>query len=625
MRVEVALRISVLLDKPLLELLDPGYELDTATLRRISEASTFTEDRDEWQKRQAEAAKLATVVDTPVETKRQTFPIAVLGFGIAILLLVGILIVEYSGFGSSQEKKTGEFRSFLIMIPEKSDAFAGIFADQLLVELQKMGISADQRSYAEADDLVGVGKTIAGKKIVDTKTLVLDGFTDGRIKTLNVSEFNPAGIQVIWSSASSEPNTMTWVDDGVADLLALFAGAENLPRTGVGTTEPLAFKAYLLAKKTLEKHGSGSLDAIAKANNQLASAIALDPDFVDALALQCRAASLQYYYEDSAIFLGQAEKACAKALALNEKSLLAISSYGLYLSRSGQPAEARDYLSPLLRTHPDNVRLRLALAEASSNLGGSTDDRRSVDLAVTHARAAVTLDPDFWQSHFWLGTYLWLAEEVDEGVAVLAHAARLNPVEATLANSGTFAVCLGQLDLAEELYSRILEDYPESNLGFELLAKVRGLQGDHAEEVRMRELALRLMAETTVPFIHAIHGSLGDAYFYAGRLEEARASYVSAIEVLKMDEATQGLGANDRAAWALYLSQLAVIDRSKDGHAVAEILVDVEQDSLNFLGHVRMARVAKWQEEESVAREHWAAAVATCPVYAMDPAYISPL
>lgn len=183
-------------------------------------------------------------------------------------------------------------------------------------------------------------------------------------------------------------------------------------------------------------------------------------------------------------------------------------------------AEALVVLEALLRHAPDDVPLLLLASDMGRRLAQG-------EVAVRHARHAVSLDKDNPEAHLHLGNALRTAGDLDAAALALEQALALNPEHmAALGNLGVVKRELGDIEAAITLYRQVIAKTPDylpvrSNLGNALRE-----QGKFAES----EACFRFVIEHDGNNPEAYYG-LGNTLKENVQIREAISAYRQGLAV----------------------------------------------------------------------------------------------
>lgn len=251
----------------------------------------------------------------------------------------------------------------------------------------------------------------------------------------------------------------------------------------------------------------------------------------------------------------RASGACRAALLLWPDYVDGLNTYGLVLLDQGAHAEAAEQFRRALEQKPD-------LAFLHNNLGIALRDEGKVDQALTAFRRAVELAPAFARARTNLGQLLLVQGQVEEALEHFHEAARLQPDAGSAHhNVGIAQARLGRQAEAREAFLEALRLAPDSPETYSQIGLTLQREGRLGEAVPWFEQAVKLApSERTfheqLAGLHtereawpeaiaaweqvialapekraAPHLALGWALQEEGRLEEARAHYLNALDI----------------------------------------------------------------------------------------------
>lgn len=192
----------------------------------------------------------------------------------------------------------------------------------------------------------------------------------------------------------------------------------------------------------------------------------------------------------------------------------------------GTVARNRDYAS--------NVKLwSVTVAElpgnprAQSSLGCALAVEGRNDEALVHLAEAVRLKPDYAETRYNLGNFLFRAYRPAEALEHLEAAVRLRPYyfEAHFVLAGVL-VQLGRPAEALEHFATTLKVRPDYFEARQMYADTLAAEGKTAEAVKQYEVALRQRPDNA-----ALHEGLGAVLGRLGRVEEAAAHFGTAVRL----------------------------------------------------------------------------------------------
>ncbi|MFV0278824.1 MAG: tetratricopeptide repeat protein [Parahaliea sp.] len=433
----------------------------------------------------------------------------------------------------------------------------------------------------------------------------------------------------LWTEAlprNELPTALDALAQHLANALAGHLGLHRIPGdTRLGSAQPRAFDAYLRARILLDGSEASSLATLSRVSSLLQSALQRDPQLSLAQAAQCISLASLFWVNDHRPYLRDAHDACERAAALAPDHPYVAAAQGVLDTRDGRAESAIARLTAALQQHTGNTALHLALAQAQFARFERAGDDAALERAIVQMDIAISLEPDYWSPHFWHGTYAYYQRDFPTALASLQRAVKLHPAAITLTNLGTIALCRDNLTLAQRSFEDIERRFPANHLGPETLAAIYHFSGDYAREVAYREKGLRLMGDAASPDIFQVYGALGDAYRLLGDDQQALDNYRRALSIIQRDSSRQIARTQDGVALALYRLRIAALEHSPSSSDAAKEAAAEQLDRTTVEGtqtapeHVWTAVLAGLLDRPDLADRHWAAAIASCPVYRRHP------
>jgi serine/threonine protein kinase/tetratricopeptide (TPR) repeat protein len=142
-------------------------------------------------------------------------------------------------------------------------------------------------------------------------------------------------------------------------------------------------------------------------------------------------------------------------------------------------------------------------------------------------RRALTLDPDLADAHMWLGSALTMLGRVDEGIAAIREAIRLEPQNAQAHQSLARAYWVGNGDFAAAIpeFERSIALNPEAGYSYLQLGLLLSWEGRYAEAEQVLERAVELQDQYVSGNaglqVVGANARLGYVYYLQGRYNDA--------------------------------------------------------------------------------------------------------
>jgi len=212
-----------------------------------------------------------------------------------------------------------------------------------------------------------------------------------------------------------------------------------------------------------------------------------------------------------------------------------------------------------------------ANAELSWRLGDLAAARKDPKSAEAHYRHAVELGRSEWEPHVRLGGFLYRQGRYEEALTLYETARRLAPDNTRV--YAALAAVYHQLDRTDEAAAalqRSLEIAPDAST-YSNLGTLLYFEGQYEAAVSAFERSVQLGANSYLRW-----GNLADAQrMVAGEREKAKASYASAIQLVRERLASNAADVEARTSLAVYLIRA---DRPKE--ATAELQKALAEKSL---------------------------------------------
>jgi len=504
--------------------------------------------------------------------KRRNLDIVIIG---ALVIVVGVL--GYQAFFSETSVSERTQTSVLpAQLPSNSIAvlrFLNIggephFADGLgeelldrLAKLRELGVAARTSSWALSNKDVDI-PTIANQLDVN---YVLEGSVRQAGDQIRITAQlnNGKTGKHVWSHSYDRElttanffNIQTEIARQVVELLKVSLSPESEARlAGKPETSMEALNFYLQGQEYFRKpHSDESLDMAATFFNR---SLEVDPRFAMAHAGLCDTELGRYIITRDVIVFEKAERACHRALTLNDDMPRVLGALGgLYLF-SGQNAKAETELRAAISANPN-------LIDAYADLGEALENQGFLNQAEETFRAMVARQPGYWYAHNALGNFLYRQSRFDEAAQSWERVTRLAPDRALGYNNvATAYYMMGDFEAASRSYeiSVQIEPYVDnySNLGLAYFYDGRYLE---AAEMQIKASELR-------PDDARVLGRLAAAYQFGGREEDATAVYHDAIELLRKQLIINPDDIRLIRYFAVYNASIGQVDQAQDALAHA--------------------------------------------------------
>jgi TolB-like protein/Flp pilus assembly protein TadD/DNA-binding winged helix-turn-helix (wHTH) protein len=378
-------------------------------------------------------------------------------------------------------------------LPHFADGLGEELLDRL-AKLNELGVAARTSSWSYAEKNVDV-PTIAAQLSVD---YVLEGSvrqSGDRIRITAQLNDGATGKHV-WSQSYDRElttenffETQSEIARQVVNLLQISLSPESEAMlTEIPKTSLQALELYLKGQDYFRMpHSDESLDTAA---DYFRHALEVDPRFAMAYAGLCDTQQGKYTLTRDVEDFEEAERACHRALTLDEDMPRVLAALGgLYLF-SGQSEKAEQVLRRALAASPNEIDAYADLAEALQNQQRS--EEAEAVLVTMIAR-----QPGYWYAHNALGNFLYRESRYDEAL---------------------------------KAFSGVTDRVPDKALGYNNVGIAHYMLGDYAAASRAYEMSVAIE-----PYVDN-YTNLGLAYFYAGEFEKAAEMQQKAAD-LRPDDA----------------------------------------------------------------------------------------
>jgi serine/threonine-protein kinase len=316
------------------------------------------------------------------------------------------------------------------------------------------------------------------------------------------------------------------VAGGVARMLELEldSRAQQVLAAG-GTRDASAYDLYLKGKGHLVRYEAA--EGVERAVTAFQQAIQRDASFALAYAGLGEAYWRQYELASAAESVELAQKACRRALELNDLLAPVHVTLGLLHVGTGRAAEAAQDFHRALALDPASGEALLGLASAQTALG------RTKEAEATY-RKAIEQRPGYWGGYNELGKFYARQQRYAEAVASFRKVIELTPDnQRGYSNLGAIHHLAGRYDEALAALRRSMEIRPTAAAASNI-ATIEFFEGRYAAAARALEQALKLGSSD-----YRVWYNLAAAYYWApGERERSRTAFERALALGDQARAT---------------------------------------------------------------------------------------
>ncbi|HWN06010.1 MAG TPA: tetratricopeptide repeat protein [Steroidobacteraceae bacterium] len=362
-------------------------------------------------------------------------------------------------------------------------------------------------------------------------------------------------------------------------ILSIDAEAAPAPQT---IDDIAAYDLYLQGLSYLRKPKTArTLDA---AEQLFQRSLAEEADFARAQAGLCQTRVERFLLERVPAHVAAAEKACARARALDDSAFEVHEAVGSLQLVTGNAAESEAAYRRALAVVPESPDALIGLAAALADGGKPVEAERTFERAIA-------MQPRYAASHVEYGSFLFRQGRALDAIAPWQRATVLEPDNPSAFNNlGVAYLYAGSFEQAAEAFSRSLaieptrSGYSNTGMGF----YYHGQFGQAAEMFRK--------ATELTPSDHRPWGNLADALLFGGQPAKAERAYARALELAEAELAVNPKLAINQAQTAYYSSRLRHGDRARQ--CIENALADGDNDG-DVHYYVGLAELGLGDEERA--------------------------
>ena len=305
----------------------------------------------------------------------------------------------------------------------------------------------------------------------------------------------------------------------IASSLRVILEPEAAARIGREPTQSIeAYDLYLQGKALLR--GSRSADALMRAKRYFDDALGIDPFFARAQAGVCETYLLLHELTSTPRYVGDAEKACNEALAMESDLEEANIALANLFRMTGRFDQAREKLEPLISHAQPNPEALVAMGQVESSMNNPTAAEALFDRAMK-------LQPSLGAAYMAQGELLSDFGRYAESAQMFKRLAAIWPDNALVLSrlGGSYSLS-GDFESAIVAFKESL-NFEATGEGYSSLGAMYYYLGDFQSAVTALEKAV-----IASPDVYWIWSNLGSAYRYTDVGKGVvRATYQRALEL----------------------------------------------------------------------------------------------
>lgn len=471
-----------------------------------------------------------------------------------LVLLAGFYWFQFARVGVV-ERHSVAVAEFLNQASGKADYLGFGIARQvrdLLGRIERVQVaSRTSTNAASTIDIVSLGELLGVRYFVEGS---IEGSPQGFQIDVHLVNTN-TGLRVWTKRYRGDRERLLDVTYNIALDIAAEMGVEISPGAVTRlqarpSDSPQAWEQYLIGSELLQRPDVGAV--LTEAEEAFTQALQHDVNFAHAYAGLCQVYLLRYRDSLDVAFFQEAEQNCDETIRLDDLQVDPRVALGnLYLT-SGAFERAIDSFEVAIELAPTAPEPLIGLGQAYE---GSGDSQR----AEKWYRNAIGRFPAFWHARARLGTLLFNQGRFADAIPVYAEVVVLSPQSSTAfvnlgaANfmQGNFSEALSAWQAAQKLHDDVLARLNTGTAYFFL--------GRVEEARQMYELATQMSARD-----HRAWGQLGDANSLLGAQDLADAAYKKAVELARLTLEVNPRDVATTAEIAGYLAYLGQTDAAVD-------------------------------------------------------------
>ena len=299
--------------------------------------------------------------------------------------------------------------------------------------------------------------------------------------------------------------------------VALPPETQLLPAADFEDSNLSAYVLYRRGKEIYEQ--PRTLDSIAEIIGYYEQALDVDPEYAAAHAGLCDAYVARYELSNAADDIASAENECASALALNPRLYMVYTALGELYRRTGRAAKSEEAFNQALTINPKDAQAMIGLSRVYAL-------QRKYPEAEQLLHTAITTQPGNWLTINGLGTFLFSIGRYVEAADAYRQVVLLDPDNfQARTNLGSALTMAGDFEAGKRVFEESL-DIQEFRTAYSNLGVIYYYLGEFENSVANHRKAVKLSPEEAVKWLN-----LADALYFAGQRDEAATAFRRAADL----------------------------------------------------------------------------------------------
>jgi tetratricopeptide (TPR) repeat protein len=252
------------------------------------------------------------------------------------------------------------------------------------------------------------------------------------------------------------------------------------------------------------------------------------------------------------------------------------------------------------------------------------EDPEGLWAALELLEQAARLEPGFWKIPYQQARFSYMACDLDEALARADQAVSLDPNPLVLNNLGTLQFCAGDFSAARASYQHAGDIDPDTFIGEGQLAVIDYVRGRFDDAVEGFAAALEKQRQSGAAEDHRLWGNYADALRHAGRQDESRQAYATAIALAERHVHDGDSHPMHAVSAAYSLTMLGSIDPNApvlDSEQLESLRSQSDRLDAIYKIYLGIVHEAKGLSEQ--ARILFEAGAQVCPGLAISPDIVS--